>query len=246
MVRNPILAIVCSLVTTAACAQTVQNVRAAFDGERVQITYDLNYADASQKFKVAFYSSQDNFTHPLTLLTGDVGDEVAPGRDRKVVWFAKDVLPPDFDQEITFKIRVTLPDAAKLSLKPLEKTVVKRGTTMVVSWIGGAPTDQVTIELLKDGQLQERVAENIVNAHEYRWLIPKKLKTDEGYSLRIANPNKIGDETTTQAFIVKPRVSMLVKLLPVVVGAGVYLLLPDGPSPPPAGLEDLPGPIDPD
>ena len=230
----------------SARAQSVQNVRANFDGERVEIRYDLNAADPGGKFKVALYSSHDNYAHPLTLLTGDVGDEVAPGRDRKVLWFAKNVLPPDFDQEITFKIRVTLAEAVRLSLKPLVKTVVKRGTSLQLEWVGGTATDQVNIELLKDGQVQTMIAEKIVNVRQYRWSLPRKLKTGEGYAIRVSNPNRNSEITTTQTFNIKPRLPLLVKLLPLAIGAAVYLMIPDPPPPPPPGLEDLPGPIDPD
>ena len=227
-------------------AQLVQNVRANFDGERVQIIYDLNSADPGGKFKVALYSSHDNYAQPLTLLTGDVGDEVAPGKDRKVLWFAKNILPPDFDQEITFKIRVTLAEPVRLSLKPLGKMVFKRGTSLQLEWVGGTATDQVNIELLKDGQVQGKIAEKIVNVHQYRWSLPRKLKTGEGYAIRISNPNRSSEITTTQMFNVKPRLPLLVKLLPLAIGAAVYLMIPDPPPPPPPGLEDLPGPIDPD
>jgi hypothetical protein len=50
-------------------AQTVENINTKFDGEKIIITYDLNYSDPAEKFTVNLYSSHDNYNRPLTLST---------------------------------------------------------------------------------------------------------------------------------------------------------------------------------
>ena len=89
-----------------AChGQKVENVRGAFDGEKLNITYDLNGSDATQKFKVSFYSSHDNYANALSFVTGDVGDNVVAGKAHRATWDVKTTLPSDFDKEIFIKVK---------------------------------------------------------------------------------------------------------------------------------------------
>jgi hypothetical protein len=85
-------------------AQTLEKLTATFDGEKMIVTYNLAYADASQKFKVALYSSHDNFKQPI-MVTGDAGENVLPGAAKRAVWDAKRTLPADFDGDIQIKLK---------------------------------------------------------------------------------------------------------------------------------------------
>ena len=58
-------------------AQTVQNVRASLDGNDVIIQYDLT-GSQGQKFKVELYSSSNNYSTPLRMVSGDIGENVTP------------------------------------------------------------------------------------------------------------------------------------------------------------------------
>ena len=56
-------------------------------GRNVVVHYDLDDgANSSRQFLVQLYSSQDNFSTPLTRVTGDFGSEVVAGVGKKIVW----------------------------------------------------------------------------------------------------------------------------------------------------------------
>ena len=67
-------------------AQSLEKVNASFDGDKVIITYNLSNPSPDEKFKVALYSSHDNYARPLSLVTGDVGESVHSGTGNRVVW----------------------------------------------------------------------------------------------------------------------------------------------------------------
>lgn len=232
----------CIFLAFGAAAQKVENVNATLEGEKVSITYDLNYDDPTQPFKVALYSSHDNYTQPLSFLSGDYGDHVVPGKARRVVWDVKNALPPNFDSEINIKIRITKtePEVAKISVRPLDRSIYKKGSTIEMHWSGGRPGEKLTIELLKNNVVRNKIAENVSNTHRYSWIMPKKSKAGKGYSLRVTHASKPTEFTDSQVFAIRPAFPLLAKTLPVIGAAAIFLW----PKPPPDDV--LPGPIRPD
>ena len=238
-------------------AQTVANVISSYDGEKMVITYDLNATDAGQKFKVSLFSSHDNYTQPLALLTGDAGDNVLPGKNHRVTWDVKNSVPPDFDGEIRIKVKaaplvpvlepIKTEAASKLVIKPLIQNSYKKGSTIDVSWAGGQAGDKLLIELLKGGEVQQKIAEKANSKQTYSWLMPKDTKAGKDYVVRITNSSRSQDMATSQMFSIKPKIPMLLKVVPVVViGAVVYFITGGSkPAKDPATASDLPGPVKP-
>ncbi len=225
-------------------SQTLDNVKASFDGDKVIITYDLNNADVNQKFKVGLYSSHDNYNNPISFGTGDIGENVLPGKLKRVVWVVKNSLPLDFDNDITIKVKATkMVAASKLAIKPLPKNAYKSGQSIDVQWQGGRPTDKINIALYKDGVMNQKLGENLNNNQTYKWSVPKGLK-GKGYSLHVSDGS---DQSTSQVFSIKPKVPLLYIIVPVVVVGGVVALLGGGSETPPTTVpsSDLPGPIKP-
>lgn len=210
------------------------------------ITYDLSFADANQKFKVALYSSHDNYARPLSFITGDVGESVHIGKTNKIVWDVKNTLAPDFDADITFKIKTSkiAATATKLSLIPLRSASYKKGQTVDVKWTGGSTDEKVNVELYKGNELKLRVADKIGNDQHYNWIIPKGVKGKD-YSLRISNAANATELSNSQIFSVKPKVPILFIIVPVVVVGGVVAILAGGSESPPGGEDNLPGPVKP-
>lgn len=235
----------CFVLGFSCCGQTLENVNASFDGEKMVITYDLGFTDANQKFKVALYSSHDNYTTPIAFSTGDLGENVMPGKAKRVVWEVKNSLPADFDSDITLKVKASkvMPVVVKLVINPLSKTAYKKGQTVEVQWQGGKPTDKINIELYKDKELQNKLAENVSNSQSYKWAVPKTLK-GKGYSIHISNAT---DQSNSQSFTIKPKMPLLLIIAPVVVLGGVIAFVGGSKSPEktPPGDEDLPGPTKP-
>ena len=229
-------------------AQAIENINVSFDGQKVSITYDLLHGNPNEKFKVTILSSHDNFSIPLTFAEGDIGEGIFPGKSKKVVWNVKNILPPDFDGDLTFKIRASNMAAPKLALSPLDKVTFKRGEAINLKWSGGAPKDQVTIGLYKDDVEQTRIVEKTSNAHAFTWSMSKKQKPGKGYTIRAFSSNQPNEFTSSQAFRIKPRIPFFVKALSVVaVGVVVFVVTSggDNPTPPPDVEEALPGPVKP-
>src|SRR6478609_4866269 len=56
--------------------------------EKIIVHYILDDSNTGNNYQVSLYSSKDNFAAPLTRVTGDVGNEVKPGPQRKIEWNA--------------------------------------------------------------------------------------------------------------------------------------------------------------
>jgi hypothetical protein len=239
-------------------SQTLQNVHAAFDGEKVHVTYDLLDKDPSQQFKVSLYSSHDNYSIPLAALTGDVGDAVSAGKNKSVNWNVRSALSPDFDNIISIKVKAlkivkTVPvtdplpassSSAKLALQPFTRTAFKKGEKIELRWSGANAVKKINIVLLKDNVIHTMIAENIANDQSFVWQIPKQNKTGKNYSIHVVDIDKPSEFTSTPSFTIRPRTSYTVKALPVLVVAGVAaVVLLDSDK---ASSDELPGPINPD
>lgn len=87
-------------------SQSIQNVRFSQAGEKVIILYDLSEISGGTKsYSVkVFYTLDNGRTYiPLKSVYGDAGNDINPGKDKKVIW---NVLN-DIDEltgEIKFKV----------------------------------------------------------------------------------------------------------------------------------------------
>jgi len=79
-------------IASVATAQTVTNVDANQEGKSIAVTYDLK-----EKANVAVYITNDGGSTktriPQAYLSGDVGNKVQPGKDRKAMWHVLDQYP---------------------------------------------------------------------------------------------------------------------------------------------------------
>lgn len=240
----------CCIVAAASSGQSLANLKTSFDGEKMVIIYDLLFAEPGQKFKVSFYSSHDNYSRPLSLLTGDAGESVNPGQGNRVVWDAKNTLPADFDADITIKIKVSKGGTGasnKLTTKALDKGSYKKGESLTLRWSGGNTGGKVNVTLYKDGARQQVIADKISNSQEYTWVVPKKGLSGKGYTLRVTNAANETELSDSQPFGVKSKIPMLL-IIPAVVLVGVttFVVTSGGSEPPPEqGEDELPGPVKP-
>jgi hypothetical protein len=177
----------------------------------------------------------------LKQVTGDVGDNVLPGKMKRASWDATRELPVDFDGDILIKIKVSRIAAPKINVEPLALKTYKRGSTVSMKWTGGYPTDKITIQLKQNSTIKQATSEKIDNAGVYNWKVPKNVK-GKNYSLILTNTSQTSEPVATSEFEVKPRVPLLVKILPVLAaGVAVILLLPDDPEPVPDEVLPPPG-----
>ena len=217
--------------------QSIDIVKATFDGQKVIINYELAFEDASQKFAVSLYSSYDNYAAPIQGLTGTVGEGVVPGRNYHITWDVRSELPPTFDGEIIFKVKATkLIPALPLNVTPFSVTAYKRGQSIEVQWTGGRTGDKLTIELQKGSDTPQKVIEKTYNNQNYSWQIPTKTKPGSDYTVRIFNPDRPADTATSEKFAIKPKYPLWMKAIPFVVVGVIIKFIP----PPQTTSEDLP------
>ena len=223
-------------------AQKIENVKATVNGDDIIITYDLSGKEG-QEFKINLYASNSNFSKPIIKASGDIGSRITPGKDKRVVWNAKNEIP-EYKGDLVIEVRGEAGVVSSSSVRPLSFLTpsgggVKRGKVMSISWSGGSPPENVELNLVKDGAVIEKIS-NQSNNGVYSWQVPKGTKTGS-YQLKLTGTSS--GEVTSSTFKIKPKVSLLVKVLPVVaVGAVVAILLGGDDS---KKADDLPTPPEP-
>lgn len=228
----------------AAKAQTVTISWVEIAGTRIIVHYDLESSNPNHEFSISLFSSKDNFSAPLTKVTGDVGNEIKAGKDKKIIW---DVIAElgsfkgDLELEVRGKIfvpflRLTGFDASKN---------YKRGKSYPLVWTSGNMGGQVDIELY-DGQTRVTSDRGVANSGKFEWVIPASVKPGSNYRLKFTNTKEREEVIYTKEFRIVPKMPMAVKALIglAVVGGGAAAALVGGggggndQTPP----SDLPGP----
>jgi hypothetical protein len=218
------------LVCGSLAAQKIENVKATLNGDDIIITYDLT-GTAGQEFKINLYASNSNFSKPIIKASGDIGSRITPGKDKRVVWNAKNELP-EYKGDLVIEVRgeagvvSTSPTSSVRPLSFLSPTGggTKRGKTLSVSWTGGTPAENVELSLMKDGAVQQKLTDQSNNG-AYTWQVPKGTKTGS-YQLKLTGSSS-GMAMSTN-FKVKPSVPLLLKILPVVAVGGIVAVLVSG------------------
>jgi len=205
--------------------------------DEVIVHYDLLDTTRNRTYTVFVYSSRDNFLTPLTKLSGDVGIEVRPGVNRRIVWSSKEELGATFDGEVELEIRgrVYIPFIRFEGFQ--EISVRKRTVPFLVKWSGGTRQNILDFQLWRGNKLVYTFP-NIPNAYEYKLVIPRSVRPGEDYYLRITDTKNKEQVVTTPKFIVKRKIPLLVKVLPVLgVGYLAYVLTKKEPD-----VAEAPGP----
>ena len=201
--------------------QSLRNIKAEARGDKVIITYDLDASDAGQKFYVRLYSSHNNYTDPLQHVSGDEGEGVLPGKNKRIEWDAKKEVT-SFDGNVTFEVRAKaiLPDV--YFTNPTAGNNFKRGKTYRVQWTGKAPST-AEIELVRDGQVLQTIGKTGASG-DFTWSIPVSQAVGSGFSLQMVDNNR--KITTSESFSIKRKIPMFLKFAPAVVaGVVIYLLM---------------------
>ena len=227
-------------------AQKVENVRAASSGDQIIVTYDLTGTKPDQRFKVNLYSSHNNFAGPVQNVTGDVGDNVAAGKDKRISWSARNELV-NFKGNLSFEVRADLMVVAPVTapvtseFKFRDAPSVKRGSVLPINWSGGTSSENVKLELMKNNVPQQTVA-NTRNTGSYSWSVPADTKAGT-YQLKITGSSGTG---VSGPFAIKNKIPMLAKVgVPVVVIIAVIAATSGGggdKNPQPSGEDNLPEP----
>jgi hypothetical protein len=217
-----VYALALSLFAVQAVAQQVIIRKVELAGEKIIVHYDLEDNTPNREYELKLYSSKDNFASPLTKVTGDIGQEVKPGTGKKVEW---NVLQEfgGYKGKIALEIkgRVFSP-FVKLQGFDASRTY-KRGKSYNLAWKPGN-SNPIHIELYKGGQ---RITGemNQPNNGSHTFFIPPKAGASSDYRLKITDARQSEDVLFTDNFKVKPKLPLLLKVLPVVAVVGGVVLL---------------------
>jgi hypothetical protein len=195
-------------------------------GRNIVVHYNLDDdANATRQFMVQLYSSQDNFTTPLTRVTGDFGTEVTAGFGKKIVW--------DITQELgAFKGNVSLEIRGRVYVPFVKITgleegkVFKRGKNYPINWTSGNLSGMVNIELFNEDGERLWGENNVSNVGKFDWYIPSGLKKGSNYKLKFTNVRDRNDVVFSKTFTVKPKIPLLAKVgVLAVVAVGTQVLI---------------------
>lgn len=238
--RGFLLIIFC-FISIGLAAQNVIIKKVELAGEKIIVHYDLEDGNPNNEYKLDLYASRDNFTAPLTKVKGDVGPEVKPGTDRKIEWSIR-------EEYGGYKGRIALEIKGKVYVPFVKlqnfdtKKSYKRGQSYSLAWKPGN-TNPINIELYKGGQ---RISGemNQPNNGGHTFFIPQQSKPGSDYRLKITDTRNSDEVLYTSNFQVKPKVPLLVKVLPVVAIGGVvaFFIGKGGGNKGDTGGDDIPAP----
>jgi Kre9/KNH-like N-terminal Ig-like domain len=204
--------------------QTVKNVQARAEGNKVIITYDLISNVEGQKFNIELRSSINDYTKALEEVSGDIGPDQAAGINKKITWNALKE-QGNFSGSVTFEIVAVLTFSPLTVTSPTAGSSGKLGKKMDVKWQGGGKDRNLKMAILQGNATVTEVP-NVGNSGTYSWTVPKSLAQGENYKIKIFDPTKPNDSAMSAEFQLK-KTSILVYIIPaaVLVGVGAAVLL---------------------
>ena len=211
---------------TCAFAQTVTINKVELAGDKVIVYYKLENSNPSTNFLLNLYGSNDNFTTPLTKVTGDIGVEVKPGLNKKVEWNLRQEYG-NYKGKLALEIRGKVYTPFVKLQNFTVASAYKRGKTHEVIWAPGN-TDPINIELFKGN---ERVAGSMSqpNSGAFGLAIPGNAKTGADYRLKISSAKNTDEVIYSSYFKVKPKTPFLIKaLVPLAIAGGAIAFLGGG------------------
>ncbi len=200
------------------------------------VYYDLIDTTSSRVYTIYLYSSHDKFVAPLLKVSGDIGLEVKPGKNKMIRWNVREELGETYRGELQLEVkgRVYAPFIQFNDFK--SGRVFKRGKSSTLTWSGGSRQNILNFAIYKNDKYVG-VVSNVANSGTYNMVIPKDIKPGSDYYFVVSDTKNKDQMMKTETFTVKRRFPLMVKVVPVVaLGAAIYSILPE------KGDEELSGP----
>lgn len=218
--------ILCSLLTLTARGQTVTIKNIELAGQKVIVHYDLEDSNPNNEYSLGLYASRDNFSTALLRVTGDIGTEITPGTDKKVIWNVAEELG-NYKGRLSLELRgKVFTPIVKLQQFDIDKKY-KRGKSYPLKWKPGN-SNPVNIELFKGGQ---RISGEVNHPNSGSSLlsIPSDAAKGDDYRLKITDTKNPDGIIYSGTFSVVPKIPMLLKVLvPVALVGGAAAALSGG------------------
>ncbi|MBS1557681.1 MAG: hypothetical protein JST69_03045 [Bacteroidetes bacterium] len=205
-------------------AQTVTIKSVELSGDNIIVNYDLEYSNSSSEFLLNLYASNDNFSAPLKKVTGDVGAEIKPGTNKKMIWAIRNEWG-GYKGKLALEVRgkVFVP-FIKLQSFTTTAAKYKRGKSYDLLWKVGN-SNPINIELYK-GNTRIQGSMQQPNNGAFTLFIPADSKADDDYRLKISDTRNAEEVIYTPYFKIVRKVPALVKaIVPLAIGGGIVTLL---------------------
>jgi hypothetical protein len=225
------------LTTIAVNAQEFTIKKLELTSEAIILHYDLIDTLKGRTYTVNVYSSKDSYLAPLSKVKGDVGLQVRPGANKKIIWNSKEELGATFKGEIELEVRgkAYIPFVKFEGFQ--EEQVIKRGKPKTMIWSGGTRQNILNFSIYR-GDTYIDVIPNVANTGSYELTIPKSVKPGKGYYFLVSDAKNKDQVMKTDNFIVKRKIPLALQLLPLAIAGGVVTLLGEKT---PDDLEEPPG-----
>lgn len=203
-------------------AQQASIKKVELAGEKIIVHYDLEDSNPANEYQISLYASQSNFTTALTKVSGDVGNEIKAGPNKKIEWNIREELGP-FKGKLSLEIRgkMFIPVAKLNNLSAGDK--LKRGKDHLLTWKPGS-SNPVNIELQKDGRTINSQL-NQPNNGSHSLAIPADAPPGKDYTLRITDTRDTENTITSHPFTVTRKIPLLLKVVPILAIGGVAAVL---------------------
>jgi hypothetical protein len=181
--------------------------------------------NTNNEYLLNLFSSKDNFTAPLTKVSGDVGPEIKPGTGRKIEWRIREEYG-GYKGKLALEIRgkVYVP-FVKLQNFDVSKSY-KRGNNYDLTWKPGG-TNPVHVELYKGNQRVQGELSHPNNGN-YVLSIPSKIKPGGDYRLKFTDSKNNEDIIYSGFFKIKPKIPMVAKIIPALAVVGGLIIILKG------------------
>lgn len=215
----------CLLVTCVipvfGLAQTFTIDRFERAGDDLIIHYNLADTIKNRVYTINLYASTDNYINPLTKVEGDLGLEVKPGGNRKIIWHAKEELGAAFKGSVALEVRGKLyvPFVRLSAFEDFRK--FKRKKDYKITWTGGRDNQVLNFDLYK-GDKKITTYPNIANVGNYN-LRFEGVRPGRNYKLKITDTKNKDDVVISEPFKIKRKTPLLLKAIPI-LGLGFALV----------------------
>jgi hypothetical protein len=213
-------------ITFNLAAQKVNIQWVQIIGDKIIVHYDLEDTNPNHEYTISLLSSKDNFAAPLTKVTGDVGNEVRPGTNKKITWdITKELGFYKGDLELEIKGKFYLPFLKLTNFDSSKK--YKKGKNYPLVWSSGNMSGQIDIELY-NGQDRVHRESNVANSGKYDFLIPNTIKPGSDYRFKFTNTKNRDEVIYSDSFKVGAKIPLAMKIGGIAVIGGAAALLGGG------------------
>lgn len=182
--------------------------------DQLVVHYEIDDSNFNNEYLVSLYTSKDNYSAPVTKVSGDVGQEVKPG-ERQITWAIREEYG-DYKGPLAVELRASVYIPFVRLKTFLTPKGYSRGKAYPLDWRPGN-TNPVHIELFRqDQRLQGEL--NHPNNGSYSLNFASRLKPGKGYRIKMTDSKHADDFIYTQKFKVRRKFPLLLKVLPILAG----------------------------